>query len=333
MVLAAGLGTRMRPLTLLRAKPALPVLNRPLLHWTLRALARAGVDEVFVNTHHRPATVRAALRGARRLGVKVRCSHEPRLLGSIGGVRKLRRCFGDAPLLVVNGDMVFDFELRRLIAAHRQSGALATISLQAFPERGRYGAVVTDARGRVLSFGGQPKPARGRAWHFTGIQVLEPRILERLAPGPAEVARDLYGPLIREGALLLGVPLAGPWYDLSSPQLYLASQMQLLGRGFGNARRRLCLDPSARVGGGAAIKRSVIGPGCRVGPRATIADAVLWRGVQVGPGARVLRSVLTDGVRVAAGETLVGQAVFATRPRGATGGLRVARRWQTRLAP
>lgn len=327
MILAAGRGTRMRPLTLVRAKPSLPVLNRPLLHWTLLALRRAGVREVFVNTHHRPASIRKALGDGRRFGMRLRYSHERRLLGSIGGVRKLRRLFGHEPLLVVNGDMLFEFELRRLIAAHRESGALATVSLQAFPKRGRYGAVVTDARGRILSFGGHPRAARGRAWHFTGIQVLEPRILERLAPGPAELARDLYGPLIREGALLLGVPLAGPWYDLSSPQLYLASQMQLLGRS------RLCVEPSASVGRGAAIRRSVVGPLCRVGPRARITGSVLWRGVRVEAGARVEGCVLTDGVRVAAGETLVGRVAFARRPRGAAGGRRVAGRWQAGLAP
>jgi len=313
MILAAGLGTRMRPLTLLRAKPALPVLNRPLLHFTLLALRRIGVRDVVINTHHRPASIRRAVGDGRALGVRVRYSHEPRILGSIGGVRKLRGFFGDEPFLLLNGDMVFDFDLRRLIARHRRAGALATVSLQHFPARGSYSAVVTDARGGIRSFGGYPKPARGRAWHFTGIQVIEPGILDRLPPGYAETARDLYGPLIAEGAPLLGVPLAGPWYDLSSPSLYLVSQMELLKRGFAGAREGLCVDPSARIGQGVVIRRSVIGAGCVVAPGAVVRDSVLWQGVRVGEGARVERAIVTDRVRVPRGAALRSVIAFPRR--------------------
>lgn len=333
MVLAAGLGTRMRPLTHLRAKPALPVLNRPLLHWTLLALRRAGVREVVINTHHRPGSVRRALLESGVPGQRVRCFHEPRVLGSIGGVRRLRAILGEGPFLLVNGDMAFDLDLRRLIARHRRAQALATVSLQPFPKTGAYGAVVTDARGRVVSFAGQPRPARGRAWHFTGVQVIDPRILARLRPGYAETARDLYGPLIAEGGLLLGVPLRGPWYDLSSPYLYLASQMELLGQGFGSARGGVCIHPSARIESGAVVRRAVIGARCVIGKGASVRDSVLWEGVRVGSGARVLRSILTSRTGVAPSESVLDALAMPRRPRGAAGGRRVAGRWQTRLVP
>lgn len=313
MILAAGLGTRMRPLSGLRAKPALPVLNRPLLHFTLEALRRIGVKDVVVNTHHRPASIRRAVGDGDAFGMRVRYSHEPRILGSIGGVRKLRGFFGDDAFLLLNGDMVFDFELRRLIARHRRAGALATVSLQPFPARGSYRAVVTDARGRIRSFGGYPRPARGRAWHFTGVQVIEPRILDRLPPGYAETARDLYGPLIAEGAPLYGVPLEGPWYDLSSPSLYLVSQMELLEKGFAGAREGLCIDPSARIGEGVVIRRSVIGARCVVAPGAVVRDSVLWQGVRVGAGARVERAIVTDRVRVPEGAALRSVIAFPRR--------------------
>jgi NDP-sugar pyrophosphorylase family protein len=270
------------------------------------ALGRVGVREVMINTHHRPGSIRAAVGDGARFGMRVRYSHERRLLGSIGGVRRVRGFFGDAPFLLVNGDMVFDLDIRRLIARHRESGAVATVSLQRFPKRGRYGAVVTDARGRILSFGGHPEPARGRAWHFTGIQVVEPRLIDRLPPGRAETARDLYGPLIREGAHLLGVPLRGQWYDLSSPPLYLASQMELLRQGFADARRRLCVATDVRLGRGARVRRSVVGPGCEIEAGAVVEDSVLWRKVRVGPGAVVRRSIVTDGVRIPPGARLVG---------------------------
>lgn len=313
MILAAGLGVRMRPLTLRHAKAALPVLNRPLVHWTLDHLARHGVDEVVINVHHLPSTVTRAAGDGRAFGLRVTYSRERTILGTGGGPRKVRRFFGDEPFFLVNGDMVFDFDLRRLIARHRRAGALATVSLQRFPDRGTYRAVVTDARGRLRSFGGHPSPARGRAWHFTGVQVIDPGILDRLPSGYAETARDLYGPLIAEGARLLGVPLEGRWYDLSSPRLYLVSQMELLDQGFAGARSGPCIDPSARIDRGALVQHAVIGARCVVGRRAVVRNSVLWQGVSVGEGARVDTSIVTDRVRVPAGAKLRSMIVMPRR--------------------
>lgn len=327
MILAAGYGTRMRPLSDLLAKAALPVLNRPLLEWTLESLARAGVTEVAINLHHRALSVRRVAGDGSAFGLRVRYSHERRLLGSIGGVRRVRSFLGDEPFLLLNGDMVFDFDLPRLIARHRASGARATVSLQEHPPRGRYGSVVTDPRGRIRSFGGHPRPARGRAWHFTGIQVLDPLVLDRLKPGYAETARDLYGPLIAEGELLLGVPLRGPWYDLSSPSLYLASQGALLARGFGGARSRL-VAPDAHVAASARVRRSVVGRRARLGAGARVRDSVLWEDVVVGEGASVDGSILARGVVIPAGASVRGQIVLR-RSRWTAGleGLRDGQLW------
>ena len=122
MVLAAGLGLRMRPLTLLRAKPVLPVLNRPLLEWTMIRLARAGVTDAVVNLHHLPETVTAVLGSGRRFGLRIRYSRESTILGTGGGPRAVREVFGDEPLLLVNGDVLFDLDLRRLLTVHRTCG-------------------------------------------------------------------------------------------------------------------------------------------------------------------------------------------------------------------
>ena len=304
IILAAGLGKRMRPLTRLRAKPALPVLNRPLLHWTLLALRAAGVREVLINTHHRPASIRRAVGSGRGYGLRVVYSHERRILGSLGGLVKARRFFGSRTFLAVNGDMVFDFDLRRMVEQHRASRALATLSLQPFPRQGSYRAIVTDPRGRLLSFGGYPTPARGRAWHFTGVQVLEPALLDGLVSGYSESPRDLYGPLIAAGARVFGCPLSGAWYDLSSPPLYLSSQLQLLQQGFGQKkpRDRVCVAATARIGRGARVEQSVIGEGCVIGSGALVLNSVLWDGARVGSGARVEASVLASGARARAGE-------------------------------
>ena len=125
MVLAAGLGTRMRPLTLLRAKPALPVMNRPLIHWTLERLARHGVREVVINLHHLPGSVTRAVGDGSAFGLKVHFTRERTILGTGGGPRKARALLGEGPVLIVNGDVLFDFDLGALMRQHRRRKAAA----------------------------------------------------------------------------------------------------------------------------------------------------------------------------------------------------------------
>jgi NDP-sugar pyrophosphorylase family protein len=303
MVLAAGLGLRMRPLTRRRAKPVLPVLNRPLLHWTLELLARQGVTECLVNLHHRPETVIAAVGDGRGLGLRVRYSHEPRILGTGGGPRKVRGLLGDEPFLLVNGDVLFDFDLARLLARHRAAGAQATLALKRNPDPGIYGAVVTGPGGWIRSLAGLPRPARGTVSLFTGIHVLEPGLLDRLPPGRSESVPDLYAPLLAEGGRVLGVRVRGAWYDLGRPSLYLKSQLRMLAlvRGAGGS----LIHPRARVSVRARLASSVVGARSVVEPGATLIGSVLWEDTRVGRGAVVHSSILTEGVRVAAGERVL----------------------------
>jgi NDP-sugar pyrophosphorylase family protein len=294
MLLAAGLGTRMRPLTRRVAKPALPVLNRPLVHWTLERLAGAGVTDVIVNLHHRPASVRRAVGDGSAFGLRVRYSLERRILGTGGGPRKVREALGDEPFLLVNGDVVFDFDLCALVARHRASGARATLALLPNPRPRRYTAVVLE-RGRVRAIGGRP---RGPAWLFTGVHVMDPRLLDRLPVGASDSVRDLYLPMIEAGEEVGGMRVSGAWYDLGRPWLYLRSQLEMLAPG------RSLIHPGARIGSGARVSASVVGEGARVGPGAVVDRSVIWAGARVGPAARVVDSILDGGARVAEGSAL-----------------------------
>jgi mannose-1-phosphate guanylyltransferase len=311
MVLAAGLGERMRPLTLLRAKPALPVLNRPLIHWTLKRLVQAGVREVMLNLHHLPHTIEAALGDGRDFGLLICYSREPQILGTGGGPRAVRDFFGQEPFLLVNGDVLFDFDLEELVARHRASGARATLALRRNP--GGYTAVVTDRRGRILSIGGAPRPVAGKAAMFASVHVIEPRLLDRLPPGASDSVRDLYVPLLTEGAPLLGVRTQGPWYDLGRPSLYRDAQLRLLARR--DAERSL-VDRGARVAAGVHLRRSVIGGAARVGRGARVERSILWDGAVVEPGARVRRSIVTSGGVVRGGERAEGVAVLPAAALG-----------------
>ncbi len=299
MVLAAGLGLRMRPLTLLRAKPALPVLNRPLLHWTMERLARAGVRDVVVNLHHLPETITGVLGTGRRFGLRIRYAEEPVVLGTGGGPRAVRGLFGDEPLLVVNGDVLFDFDLRRLIAAHEASGARATLALRRNPVPYAYSPVVVDRRGRILSISGRPRPAGGRVAMFASVHVLDPALLERLPAGASDSVRDLYIPLLGEGAHLHGVRTRGAWYDFGRPALYRDAQLRLLpGRG----RDRVLVEGTARVAATARLRRAVVGGRARVAAGARVERSVLWEGAIVEAGARVEGAIVATGGIVRAGE-------------------------------
>ncbi len=306
MILAAGFGLRMRPLSLLRAKPALPVLNRPLIHWTLERLARGGVKDVVVNLHHLPDTIRGEMGIGRRLGLRVRYSYERRILGTGGGPRAVREFFGDEPCLIVNGDIWFDFDLKRLLASHRRLGALATLALRPNPDPSRYSPVVLGPQGAIRAIGGRPHARRGAPLLFTGVHILEPELLDRLPRGECDSVRSLYVPAIARGERIAGVMVRGAWYDLGTPELYLRAQRALLRRKATGARAGSVVHRSARVGRGAHLKGSVIGPHCRIGDGATVEGSILWERVCVGRSARVRGAILTTCSEVGDGERVTG---------------------------
>jgi NDP-sugar pyrophosphorylase family protein len=188
----------MRPLTLDRAKPVLPVLNRPLLHWTLEMLASHGIEEVMINLHYLPRSVRAAGGDGRDFGLKVSYSFERDILGTGGGPRKVRRWIGDETLLLLNGDVVFDFDLTALRRRHERAGAprpwASSEPRSAALQSRDHGA------GRAREVHCRPAaPARGTVSMFTGVHILDPALLDRLPPGPSDTVRHLYAPLIAEG--------------------------------------------------------------------------------------------------------------------------------------
>jgi NDP-sugar pyrophosphorylase family protein len=241
----------------------------------------------------------------RRFGLRVRYSHEREVLGTGGGPRKARRLLGSGPVLLVNGDVLFDFDLRGLIARHRRDGAVATLALKPNPDPARYGPIVTDAQGRILALAGKPRPARGRISLFTGVHVLDAALLSRLRPGPSDNVRDLYAPLVAEGARIAGVRVKGAWYDLGGPSQYLAAQRRLLR----HRRSGRIVHPSARMAGGACVTASVVGADARIGDGALVSGSVLWERVAVGAGATVQGSILAEDVRIGPGERVVGQVV------------------------
>src|SRR5512142_3041423 len=182
MILCAGLGTRLRPLTARTPKPAVPVCGIPLVRWNVALLAGAGARRVVVNAHHLMHEMEQAARDAARSAeVPLAISREPVIAGTGGALREARAALAGADAIVmVNGDVLFDVDLTAALAAHRASGALATMLLLPMPEGGRYAAVETDASGAVRRIAGSFGPGgEGLSpWHFSGVHVLSGAILD-----------------------------------------------------------------------------------------------------------------------------------------------------------
>ena len=191
LVLTAGLGTRLRPLTDRRAKPAIPVAGEPMIRRIVAWLVSQGVHDLVLNLHHRPETLTARVGDGADLQARVRYSWEqPRVLGSAGGPRLARDILGADTFLIVNGDTLTDVDLVQLAQAHAESGALVTMALVPNREFMRYGGVLLDGGGRVTGFAKRGPASEGSA-HFIGVQIVSGRVFDSIRPG--EVASSVNG--------------------------------------------------------------------------------------------------------------------------------------------
>jgi NDP-sugar pyrophosphorylase family protein len=224
MVLAAGLGVRLRPLTDRTPKPLLPIAGRPLLVWNLLLLKRHGITDILINLHHLGDQIVQAIGDGTRFGLRVAYSHEPELQGTGGGIGQAAPFLKDGPFLVLNGDTLSACDLTGLIAAHRAGKALVTLALREDPEAARWGPVTVDAGARILQINGAP-PLAPRAeplpapYMFAGIHVMEPAVLDAIPPGPGSII-DVYHALIGKGLLLRGWRMSGYWSDIGTRERY-----------------------------------------------------------------------------------------------------------------
>jgi NDP-sugar pyrophosphorylase family protein len=290
LLLTAGLGTRLRPLSTLRAKPALPVAGTPLVIRILRWLAASGAVDVLLNLHHRPESVTSIVGDGSQVGVRVRYSWEQPLLGSGGGPRRAFELLDGDDLIVVNGDTLTDVDLRAMWDAHRRSGALVTMALVPNPHPDRYGGVVTDRDGVVTGF-----TRRGSglaAGHFVGVQCARRRAFAAASDGvPCESVAGLYPLLMREHpGSVRGWTSRAAFTDIGTPATYLETCLSLAA-----SEGASLIEPGALVEPGAHVERSVVWPGARIEAGASVVECVVAGGVVVAAGARYNRAVLAPG--------------------------------------
>ncbi|MDA1094671.1 MAG: NDP-sugar synthase [Acidobacteria bacterium] len=295
LVLAAGLGTRLRPLTFSRAKAAVPLAGVPIIRHHVTQCAAQGVRDAVINLHHRPETIAGVVGDGAGLGCRVRYSWERTLLGSAGGPRHAAPLLGRR-FFLINGDTLCDVDLAALLAAHRSHDAWVTLAVTENPSPARYGGVVTDADGRVTGFappGDQRNPPL-----FVGVQIVEASAFDTLADGvPAATVGGLYDRLATTTGRVRTHTIDGHFYDIGTPADYLA------------ANRAMARDHSA--------SDTYVGRRCHVAPSSHVERSVLWDDVHVGADCQVSNCVLTDGVRLPDGTQIDGRALVPLSGIGA----------------
>ncbi|MBI4641596.1 MAG: NDP-sugar synthase, partial [Candidatus Tectomicrobia bacterium] len=234
MILAAGYGKRLAPLTDLLPKPLAPVVGRPLLAYTLDLLKRWGISEVVINLHHYPDQIMKALGDGSGFGMQIHYSYESEILGTGGGIKKAERFLNDGTFLVVNGDILIDFEIDRALKDHREKGALATLLLRPYPEGERFGEVMIDQEGRIRQLRGEPHVDQQETltkMMFTGVYFMEPEIFREIPPGVfCGITEETYPNLLKRDDPLFGSLTSGYWIDIGTPRRYLLAHWDIIER-------------------------------------------------------------------------------------------------------
>lgn len=285
IVLTAGLGTRLAPLTRMLAKPAVPVAGKALVVRVLEWLQREGVRDVVLNLHHLPATVTGIVGDGAQFGLRVRYSWEREILGSAGGPKRALSLWPghDGPCLIVNGDTLTDCSLAPLIAAHeiaRAAGAVATMAVVRNPRPDHYNGLRLDEDGRVLAV--VPKGHAEETWHFIGVQVVESRVFADVpADTPAETVAGIYRDLVaHQPGAIRAWRVDAPFLDVGTPADYLDAVLRV-ARAEGKETNPVVEPPWTPDMAPAVIDST-----------ARLTECVVWPGAVVGPGTTLQRCVV-----------------------------------------
>jgi mannose-1-phosphate guanylyltransferase len=314
LVLTAGLATRLRPLSFVRAKAALPVAGTPLIHRILRSLSSAGIRDVVLNLHHLPHTLTRLLGDGAELGMRIRYSWEVPVLGSAGGPKRAlpllahpkplipspeSRVPSSGTFLIVNGDTLTDVDLGAVVDDHRRSGALVTMAVVPNTEPEKYSGVRVTPVGEFA--GWVPRATAEPSYHFIGIQVAEAAAFDSVAAGIPSEVRTLYPGLIAaQPGSVRAFRTHAEFFDIGTPSDYLDTSLTLA------ARERIDTVANALISPTARVERSL-----------------LWDDVIVEDGAMLRECVVTDGVRVPADTSWQGVTIRIASDELAAGERRI----------
>jgi NDP-sugar pyrophosphorylase family protein len=305
MILAAGGGTRLYPLTFGCAKPMVPVLNRPVMEHIIGLLRRHGITKLIANLHHYADQISSYFGDGSRSGVELEYSHEEIILGTAGGAKHVASFFGDHTFIIIGGDDLADFDLHAMTAFHRERQALATIAVMPVEHVSQYGIVVADDDGRIRSFQEKPKAedALSRLAN-TGVYMFERQVLDFIPAGEFfDFGKQVFPLLLEKRAPFFAWPAAGYWQDIGNPREYLEANLDALAGKAGIAPPGAEASPGVWIEDGAVIEAAVeppvlLGAGCRLESGAEVAGCVIGPNARVPAGARLRECVAWSGVEV-----------------------------------
>jgi mannose-1-phosphate guanylyltransferase/mannose-1-phosphate guanylyltransferase/phosphomannomutase len=315
MVLAAGLGTRLRPITHAMPKPMVPVLNRPVMEHIARLLARHGFTETIANLHWFPEVIESHFGDGAELGLRLSYRREPQLLGTAGGVRNVAGFLGDS-FLVISGDALTDIDLAAMREFHQSHDGVVTVATKRVADTSEFGVVIAGADGRIQGFQEKPDPAEALSdLASCMIYVLDPEIFDYFPPKPVvDFAREVFPALLEHDVPFHVHRIDAYWNDVGSLPEYLRGNLdavqgevevepagelqdpsggdQALEQGDPGVAGRVLMGQGCRIGAEVRLDGPLaIGPGCTVGDGAVVKESVLLPGAEVPPGSLVASAI------------------------------------------
>jgi len=299
MILAAGRGTRLGPLTESLPKPLLPVANKPVMAQGIQTLRRLGITEVCVNACYRAQQLVDAFGDGRAHGVKINWAIETEATGTAGGMKGMQHILANDEIVVIAGDAMLDLDLAPLLEAHRARRAFATLATISVAETSQYGVVVSTEDGRIIQFQEKPTPGTEISRQAnTGIYIFQPEIFDLIPVGCFyDFALDVFPEILRRNLPFYAFPVEGYWTDIGNPGDYLQANLDYLAghvriKGHGQRVNGNLIAASAVVSG-TELHDCVIGDGVVVSRGSALTRCIIWPGTRIADPLHLSSTVLT----------------------------------------
>ncbi len=327
MVLAAGFGTRLQPLTHVLPKPMFPVLGRPLLSHTFDILESANITDVAVNVHHLPDFIINYFEKQKLHDLNLHFSREEKILGTAGGIKKMEGFLEGGPFILINSDIITNIKLDKVIDFHKKNNSRLTLVVRQDISPEQYDSIEICKDGRIVHFVGASSmniPGNTTRVMFTGIQIIEPEIFERIPEGQfCGTTESIFPQMIKDEVPVYGYLHNGYWKDMGNRENYLQvnsdaldERVSLKGVSPNELNNPLIIPPvlvdrNCQVAENSQIgPYTVIGPNCNIKSGAIIENSILWEGVTIGAGSSIKGSVIAQNRTIGDGKNIINESVI-----------------------
>ena len=327
MVLAAGFGTRLQPLTHVLPKPMFPVLGRPLLSHTFDILESANITDVAVNVHHLPDFIINYFEKQKLHDLILHFSREEKILGTAGGIKKMEGFLEGGPFILINSDIITDIKLDKVIDFHKKNNSKLTLVVRQDISPEQYDSIEICKDGRIVHFVGASSmniPGNTTRVMFTGIQIIEPEIFKRIPEGQfCGTTESIFPQMIQDEVPVYGYLHNGYWKDMGNRENYLQvnsdaldERVSLKGVSPNELNNPLIIPPvlvdrNCQVAENSQIgPYTVIGPNCNIKSGAIIENSILWEGVTIGAGSNIKGSVIAQNRTIGDGKNIINESVI-----------------------